>query len=90
MDPDAVVGSEEIGPNWCEVDVQVAIKKDEHLVRKYGLFITVQDAVGAPVAWPCYLVSVCYPVIHVITLPIIHTKVYYTVLNMSCLFVRGA
>ncbi|GKA15077.1 eukaryotic translation initiation factor 5B [Tanacetum coccineum] len=58
LDPDEVVGSEEIGPNWCQVDVQVAIKKDEYLVRKYGLFITVQDAIGAPVAWPCSLVSV--------------------------------
>ncbi|GJU95030.1 transposase, Tnp1/En/Spm-like protein [Tanacetum coccineum] len=59
LDPDEVVGSEEIGPNWCQVDVQVAIKKDEYLVRrKYGLFIKVQDAIGAPVAWPSSLVSV--------------------------------
>ncbi|GJW20485.1 hypothetical protein Tco_0031107 [Tanacetum coccineum] len=40
------------------VDVQVAIKKDEYLVRKYGLFVTVQDAISAPVAWPCSLVLV--------------------------------
>ncbi|GKB14591.1 zinc finger CCCH domain-containing protein 40-like protein [Tanacetum coccineum] len=33
-------------------------KKDEYLVRKYGLFIRVQDAIGAPVAWPCSLVWV--------------------------------
>ena len=66
LDPDEVVGSEVIGPNWCEVDVQVAIKKDEYLVRKYGLFDTVQDAIGAPVAWPCSLVSVCYLVILII------------------------
>ncbi|GJZ96520.1 eukaryotic translation initiation factor 5B [Tanacetum coccineum] len=58
LDPDEVVGSEEIGPNWCAVDVQVAIKKDEYLVRKYGLFVTVLDVIGAPVAWPCSLVSV--------------------------------
>ncbi|GJS77444.1 zinc finger CCCH domain-containing protein 40-like protein [Tanacetum coccineum] len=38
--------------------VQVAIKKDEYLVRKYGLFIKVQDAIGAPVGWPCSLVWV--------------------------------
>nr|GEU73384.1 hypothetical protein [Tanacetum cinerariifolium] len=50
LDPNEVVGSEEIGPNWCQADVQVAIKKDEYVVRKYGLFITVQDAIGAPVA----------------------------------------
>nr|GEW57755.1 hypothetical protein [Tanacetum cinerariifolium] len=27
LDPDEVVGSEEIRPNWCQVDVQVAIRK---------------------------------------------------------------
>ncbi|GJY24579.1 putative reverse transcriptase domain-containing protein [Tanacetum coccineum] len=58
LDPDKVVVSEEIGPNWCAVDVQVAIKKHEYLVRKYGLFVTVLDAIGAPVAWPCSLVLV--------------------------------
>nr|GEY95218.1 hypothetical protein [Tanacetum cinerariifolium] len=58
LDPDEVVGSKEVGPNWCQVDVQVVIKKDEYLVRKYGLFITVQDTIGAPVASPCSFVSV--------------------------------
>nr|GEY72161.1 hypothetical protein [Tanacetum cinerariifolium] len=58
LDSDEVVGSEEIRQNWCQVDVQVTIKKDEYLVRKYGLFITVQDAISALVAWPCYLVLV--------------------------------
>ncbi|GJZ78719.1 zinc finger CCCH domain-containing protein 49-like protein [Tanacetum coccineum] len=36
--------------------VQVAMKKDEYLVRKYGLFIRVQDSIGAPVSWPSSLV----------------------------------
>ncbi|GJV17489.1 hypothetical protein Tco_1362812 [Tanacetum coccineum] len=35
-----------------------SISKYEYLVRKYGLFVTVQDAIGAPVAWPCSLISV--------------------------------
>nr|GEW49077.1 hypothetical protein [Tanacetum cinerariifolium] len=50
LDPDGVVGSEKIGPNWYEVDVQVAIKKDEYLVRKYGLFVTVLDSIDVQVA----------------------------------------
>lgn len=48
LDPSAL----EIGPSWCEVNVQVAIKKREHLIRPYGLFITNEDAI-ATIAWPC-------------------------------------
>lgn len=59
LDPNELVGNEEIGPDWCEVNVQVAVKRDERLVRPYGLFITVQDAIGATVAWPCTFISVC-------------------------------
>ncbi|GKF70779.1 putative transposase, Tnp1/En/Spm-like protein [Tanacetum coccineum] len=33
LDPNEIVGGEELGPNWCEVGVQVPIKRDEHLVR---------------------------------------------------------
>ncbi|GJU91165.1 retrovirus-related pol polyprotein from transposon TNT 1-94 [Tanacetum coccineum] len=32
LDPNEIVGGEELGPNWCEVGVQVLIKRDEHLV----------------------------------------------------------
>lgn len=53
LDPDELVGGEEIGPNWCEVHVLVAIKRRERLIRPYGLFVTVEDAIGATVAWPC-------------------------------------
>ncbi|KAJ9557918.1 hypothetical protein OSB04_012532 [Centaurea solstitialis] len=53
LDPDELVGGEEIGPNWCEVHVLVAIKRQERLVRPHGLFITVEDAIGATIAWPC-------------------------------------
>ena len=59
LDPNEIVGGEELGPNWCEVNVQVPIKNDEHLVRRYGLFVTINDAIGATVAWPCPFVSVC-------------------------------
>ncbi|XP_024966030.1 uncharacterized protein LOC112506246 [Cynara cardunculus var. scolymus] len=53
LDPDELAGGEEIGPNWCEVHVLVAIRRREHLVRPYGLFITIEDAIGATIAWPC-------------------------------------
>ncbi|GKE14552.1 transposase, Tnp1/En/Spm-like protein, partial [Tanacetum coccineum] len=58
LDPNEIVGGEELGPNWCEVGVQVPIKRDEHLVRRYGLFVIIFDAIGATVAWPCPFVSV--------------------------------
>ncbi|GKB44701.1 eukaryotic translation initiation factor 5B-like protein [Tanacetum coccineum] len=58
LDPNEIVGGEELGPNWCEVNVQVPIKRDEHLVRRYGLFVTIYDAIGATIAWPCPFVSV--------------------------------
>ncbi|GJZ03292.1 transposase, Ptta/En/Spm [Tanacetum coccineum] len=58
LDPNEIVGGEELGPNWCEVGVQVLIIRDEHLVRRYGLFVTIFDAIGATVAWPCPFVSV--------------------------------
>ncbi|KVI06969.1 Transposase, Tnp1/En/Spm-like protein [Cynara cardunculus var. scolymus] len=53
LDPDELVGGEEIGPNWCEVHVLVAIRRRERLVRPYGLFITIEDAIGATITWPC-------------------------------------
>ncbi|KAM0029859.1 putative transposase, Tnp1/En/Spm [Helianthus debilis subsp. tardiflorus] len=47
LDPNDLVGGTEIGPQWCEVNVQVPIKKDENLVKQYGLFSTIQDCIGA-------------------------------------------
>ncbi|GKB56559.1 transposase, Tnp1/En/Spm-like protein [Tanacetum coccineum] len=58
LDPNEIVGGEEMGPNWCKVNVQVPIKRGEHLVRRYGLFVTIDDAIGATVAWPCTFISV--------------------------------
>ncbi|KAJ0599736.1 putative transposase, Ptta/En/Spm, plant, transposase, Tnp1/En/Spm [Helianthus annuus] len=60
LDPNDLVGGTEIGPEWCEVNVQVPIKKDENLVRPYGLFSTIQDCIGAPIAWPCPFISVVH------------------------------
>ncbi|KAM0062517.1 putative transposase, Tnp1/En/Spm [Helianthus debilis subsp. tardiflorus] len=57
LDPNDLVGSIEIGQVWCEVNVQVPIKKDENLVRPYGLFSTIQDCIGAFIAWPYPFIS---------------------------------
>ncbi|KAK3033722.1 hypothetical protein RJ639_034497 [Escallonia herrerae] len=53
IDPSTEVGGEELGPNWCKVSIQVAVKKDERLIRSYGFHKTIYDAYGAIVAWPC-------------------------------------
>ncbi|KAJ0621311.1 putative transposase, Tnp1/En/Spm [Helianthus annuus] len=50
LDPNDLVGGTKIGPEWCEVNVQVPI--DENLVRPYDLFSTIQDCIGASMAWP--------------------------------------
>ncbi|KAM0008555.1 putative transposase, Tnp1/En/Spm [Helianthus debilis subsp. tardiflorus] len=58
LDPNDLVGGTEIGPEWCEVNVQLPIKKDENLVRPYRLFSTIQDCIGASITWPYPFISV--------------------------------
>ncbi|KAL3849583.1 hypothetical protein ACJIZ3_011465 [Penstemon smallii] len=58
LDPSLKVGSQLLGPNWCEVHIQVAIECGEKLPRPYALFKTVKHAEGATIAWPCHLVMV--------------------------------
>ncbi|PWA37215.1 transposase, Tnp1/En/Spm-like protein [Artemisia annua] len=58
LNPNDIVGGTEIGRGWCEVNVQVPTKRDEMLVRPYGLFATIEDCVGATIAWPCPFISV--------------------------------
>ncbi|KAJ0450388.1 putative transposase, Tnp1/En/Spm [Helianthus annuus] len=60
LDPNDVVGGTKIGPEWCEVNVQLPIKKDENLVRPYGLFSTIQDCIGTSIAWPYPFISVVH------------------------------
>ncbi|KAM0054806.1 putative transposase, Tnp1/En/Spm [Helianthus debilis subsp. tardiflorus] len=60
LDLNDLVGGTEIGPEWCEVNVQVLIKKDENLVRPYGLFSTIQDCISAFIAWPYPFISVVH------------------------------
>ncbi|KAM0029293.1 putative transposase, Tnp1/En/Spm [Helianthus debilis subsp. tardiflorus] len=59
LDPNDLVGGTEIGPEWYEVNVKVPIKKDENLVRSYGLFSTIQDCIGVSIAWSYPFISVC-------------------------------
>ncbi|KAM0010650.1 hypothetical protein Hdeb2414_s0013g00403281 [Helianthus debilis subsp. tardiflorus] len=35
-------------------------KKDENFVRSYGLFSTIQDCIGASIAWPYPFISVVH------------------------------
>ncbi|KAJ0809893.1 putative transposase, Tnp1/En/Spm [Helianthus annuus] len=57
LDPNDLVGGTEIGLEWCEVNIQVPIEKDENLVRPYGLFSTIQDCIGASIKWPYPFIS---------------------------------
>ena len=56
VDPSTEVGDEELGPNWCEVTIQVPIVWEERLIRSYGSFKIMGDATGASIAWPLSLV----------------------------------
>ena len=56
LNPLDEVGGQALGPNWCEIQIQVAMSPREQLIRPYDLQQTIQDALGAPVAWPCHLV----------------------------------
>ncbi|KAM0061058.1 putative transposase, Tnp1/En/Spm [Helianthus debilis subsp. tardiflorus] len=60
LDPNDLVGGTEIGPEWYEVNVKVPIKKDENLVRSYGLFSTIQDCIGVSIAWSYPFISVVH------------------------------
>ena len=56
VDPSTEVGDEELGPNWCEVTINVPIVWEERLIRSYGSFKIMGDATGASIAWPLSLV----------------------------------
>nr|XP_027062793.1 uncharacterized protein LOC113689170 [Coffea arabica] len=57
LNPLDEVGGQALGPNWCEIQIQVAMSPRQQLIRPYDLQQTIQDAFGAPVAWPCHLVE---------------------------------
>uniref|UniRef100_A0A6V7QU63 Transposase Tnp1/En/Spm-like domain-containing protein n=1 Tax=Ananas comosus var. bracteatus TaxID=296719 RepID=A0A6V7QU63_ANACO len=51
-DPMTKVGGVELGPQYWEVQIDVAIFRNEPLLRPYGNYLTIGDAVGVTVAWP--------------------------------------
>ncbi|GJY32867.1 hypothetical protein Tco_0417336 [Tanacetum coccineum] len=64
LDSYEVVGREEIDPNWSGENVQVAIRKLNVLVRICGLFVTIEDVIGATPVWPCLLFGWCARMMH--------------------------
>ncbi|XP_027122347.1 uncharacterized protein [Coffea arabica] len=50
LNPLDEVGGQALGPNWCEIQIQVAMSPCEQLIRPYDLQQTIQNALGAPVA----------------------------------------
>ena len=56
MNPQKLVGQHVLGPNWCEVCIQIIVAGEEHLVRPYSTLHTIGDALGCSVAWPCFRV----------------------------------
>ncbi|XP_027166331.1 uncharacterized protein LOC113766326 [Coffea eugenioides] len=58
IDPSKVVGGQSLGPCWCEILVQIVVERSEQLIRPYGLLQTIEDALGAPIAWPLKLVKI--------------------------------
>lgn len=56
IDPNAQVGGQALGDNWCQVHVQVVLQPEEQLIRPYDYCQTLEDAHGGMVAWPGTLV----------------------------------
>nr|CAD1842323.1 unnamed protein product [Ananas comosus var. bracteatus] len=50
--PTTKIGGAELGSQCWEVQINVPIEPNEPLLRSYGSFQTIGDAVGATVAWP--------------------------------------
>lgn len=57
IDPNAEVGGQVLGENWCQVNVKAVLKFEEKLIRPYGHCQELGHALGEMVAWPCSLVS---------------------------------
>lgn len=50
--PNTVLGGENLGTQFCEVVVNVVLKRDADLPRPYDHMETMGDAYMMPVAWP--------------------------------------
>ncbi|KAL3834041.1 hypothetical protein ACJIZ3_023667 [Penstemon smallii] len=57
IDPSLEIGKQCLGPNWCEVNIQVVIESGEKLLRPHSNLKTIGDAYGSNIAWPCQLVQ---------------------------------
>ncbi|KAH7835197.1 hypothetical protein Vadar_023734 [Vaccinium darrowii] len=68
LDPSKELDGEELGANWCEIDVQLPIKWNEHLMRPYRGLKTVGDAIGTPIAWPISLIRLMPNIVYISSL----------------------
>ncbi|MQL88910.1 hypothetical protein Taro_021485 [Colocasia esculenta] len=59
-DPLKKVGGCDLGCEYWEVAINVALVYNEPLPRPYGQFKTIGDAIGATIAWPFTLVRAVY------------------------------
>ncbi|XP_058067561.1 uncharacterized protein LOC131216938 isoform X2 [Magnolia sinica] len=57
-DPLTKVGGHELGIGFWEVLIHVAIVRDEVLIRPYGRYKTIGDAIGTSIVWPSILCKV--------------------------------
>ncbi|XP_071689886.1 uncharacterized protein [Rutidosis leptorrhynchoides] len=58
IEPNTVLNGTELGHGWCEVHVQVAIKKDEALFRPYDYLKCIHDVTSTSIAWPAQLIEI--------------------------------
>ncbi|XP_058114262.1 uncharacterized protein LOC131257418 isoform X2 [Magnolia sinica] len=57
-DPLTKVGGQKLGVGFWEVSIQVAMVRDEDLIRTHGRYKTIGDAIGTSIAWPTTLCMV--------------------------------
>ncbi|MQL85628.1 hypothetical protein Taro_018163 [Colocasia esculenta] len=60
-DPLKKVGGCDLGYEYWEVAINVALVHNEPLPRPYGQFKTIGDAIGATIAWPFTLTPIAHP-----------------------------
>lgn len=66
FDPSKELGGEELRTNWCEIDILLPIKWNEHLMRPYGGLKTVGD--GTPITWPISLIRLMLNIVYISSL----------------------
>ncbi|XP_071727804.1 uncharacterized protein [Rutidosis leptorrhynchoides] len=57
MDPPTVVLQTELGAGWCEVELQVAIERNEVLFRSFEHMRYIHDVIGTSTAWRTTLIE---------------------------------